>query len=98
MFDLGQIIDKATGLFGDGGAVQHRAGGNLAEMFASANIDASLLETLHFDQLNEMLTNSGIDPAALTEGQLGDIVRQFTENGGLEGSDFQSLLDRTGGA
>ena len=98
MFDFGQIIEKATGLFGGGTAVQDIAGGNLADMFANTNIDASLLDTLQFDQLTEMLTNSGVDPAALTEGQLGDIAQQFTENGGLEGLDIQSLLERTGGA
>jgi len=98
MFDFGQIIEKATGLFGDGRAVQDIAGGNLADMFANANIDTSLLDNLQFDQLTEMLINSGIDPTALTDGQLGDIAQQFTENGGLDGLDIQSLLDRTGGA
>ena len=98
MFDLGQIIEKATGLFGSAGSVQDIVGGNLSEVLANANIDPALLENFQFDQLTEMLANSGIDPAALTEGQLGEIVRQFTENGGLDGIDIQSLLDRTGGA
>lgn len=98
MFDLGQIMEKATGLLGDGGAVQGMVGGNLQEMLANANIDPALLENLQFDQLTDMLAGYGVDPAALTDGQLGEVVQQFTENGGLEGMDLQSLLDRTGGA
>lgn len=98
MFDFGQIVEKVTGLFGQGGAAQDLIGGNLTEMLGNANIDPALLETLQVDQLNEYLANAGIDPAALTEGQLGGIVQQVTENGGLDGLDVQGLLGRAGGA
>ena len=97
MFDFGQMIEKATGLFGQGGGAQDLLGGNLAEMLGNANIDPALLENLQLDQLGEFLANSGIDPASLTEGQLTNVVQQLTENGGLQGVDLQGLLNRVGG-
>ena len=84
MFDFGQIVEKATGLFGQGGGVEDIVGGNLSELLSNANIDPALMENVQIDQLGALLAKSGIDPSSLTEGQFTEIVQQVTGNGGLD--------------
>lgn len=89
MFDFGQIVEKVTGLLGDSSAVQNVIGGNISETLGNLNVDPSLLENLdpsvlenlNLDQAQEFLTNSGIDPSALADGQMTDVIERLRGSG-----------------
>ena len=81
MFNLDQIIEKVSGLFGEGGGVQELLGGNLAETLGNAGIDPSMIENLPLDQVREQLASAGIDVSSLTDGQVSEMVGKFTGGG-----------------
>ena len=79
MFDFDRIIEKVTGLLGDGGALQDVVSGDLTETLSNAGIDPSLLDNLPMDQVQQFLADSGVDVSSLTEGQAADLIQEFTE-------------------
>lgn len=91
MFDFGQIMEKVTGLLGDGARVQDVIGGNLSETLGNLNIDPamlenldidpSLLENLPLDEAREFLANAGFDPSALADGQITEVIDRLTGAG-----------------
>lgn len=50
-------------------------------MLENLNIDPSILENLPLDQAQEFLAHTGIDPSALADGQLTDVIARLTGSG-----------------
>lgn len=89
MFDFGQIVEKVTGLLGDNGGMRDIIGGDVSETLGNTNLDMSLLENLDpsmlenlpLDQAQELLADTGLDPSALADGQLTEVIARLTGSG-----------------
>ena len=96
MFDFGQAVEKISALFGQNVAVEELLGNELADRIGALDLDPSVLGGLPFDQLETLLADANIDPSALGEGQLTELLQSIAESGGPEGVDVAGLLDKIG--
>ena len=100
MFAIGDFINKMQDVIGGAGAAESDAdamlteiGGPVSEVLSNAGIDQSMLESLSTDGLGQVLEELGIDPSALSEGQLAEVTQTVLDNGGVDGLDIGNLLD-----
>lgn len=100
MFDISELINKAQELVGGNAgdmtgvvAALTDAGGPVAEGLANAGLDQSILENLPIGDLDQVLEEFGVDPAALSEGQLGELAQSVVDAGGVDALDISSLLE-----
>ncbi|MFY0611177.1 MAG: hypothetical protein JXQ99_06605 [Hyphomicrobiaceae bacterium] len=90
MFDFGQIIEKVSGLFEQGGA-SDALGSNLTDLVEAANFDPSILANAPIDQLSELLNQAGIDPTKLADGEILDTAQDLLQSGTLDHIDLGQL-------
>lgn len=92
MIDFGQIVDKVSNLFGDSNEFKDGVAGQIGELLGGQSFDASMLENLSVDQLGELLSQAGIDPSTIADGQLLETAQQLFADGGIENIDLSQWL------
>ncbi len=88
MFDFGALKETVANVF--------ETGGTATEVFSNIDLNPSVLDSLHLDQLGDLLAQSGIDLQSLSDIQVTEVVQQVTENGGFEGLDLSQIAGKAG--
>jgi hypothetical protein len=89
MFDLSRLTASMAGIFGASSVADAlgSAAPGLQDLLQNAGLDPNALAGLSPDAATELLTQYGIDPSALMDGQLEQLLSQI----GVEGQIPEAL-------
>ncbi len=94
MFDLPELLNRATNMF-KGSGFEGIVGTNVAENLTELGIAEYGLDAAQLGDIQSTLANAGVDLSALSETQIGELLASVKENGSLDGLDLSQLISRS---